>query len=201
MRALLPTAVAAASLGVFLGSAPAAFAANCPPPPAIVHPFLAWGDAGDYVPVTGGSFEHANPSLQWRLSKSGASIVSDNEPWDVSGSAGGHALSLQADGQATSACTTAPHIASIIRFFVRNTGAETGELHVQLLVDGGKNGILDGGYVTAGSDWQPTDVVYLPWAHPLSGAVDLQVVLTPVGAGASFSVDDVYIDPCVSRIG
>src|SRR5579862_8289229 len=103
-RGVVPVAVAASSIGVFLAAAPAALAANCPPPPALVHPFLPWGDANDYVPVTGGTFEPANPSLQWRLSNTGASIVADNEPWDVNSSAGGHALSLQTGGQATSAC-------------------------------------------------------------------------------------------------
>lgn len=197
---LLPMAVATASIGVFLASAPAALAATCPPPPSIVHPFLPWGDATDYVPVTDGSFESSAKGSQWMLSGSGASIVSDNEPWHVNGSTSdSHALSLQTGGQATSACTTAPNIASVVRFFVKNTGASDGELHVQLLVNGGKNGILDGGYLSAGSDWQPSEIVYLPWAHPLSGAVDLRVVLTPVGTGASFSVDDVYIDPCKSR--
>ncbi len=195
-------AAAAAVTVASFAAAPAAFAASCPPPPTVVHPFLQWGDSNSYVPVTDGNFEplaKGSLSTPWALSGS-ASIVSDNEPWHVDGQAtDSHALSIQTGGQATSACTTAPLITSVVRFFVKNTGASSGLLHVQLLVNDGKNGTLDGGYVSAGSSWQPTSVIVLPWAQPLSGAVDLRVVLTPVGAGASFSVDDVYIDPCKSH--
>jgi hypothetical protein len=203
MRLGLALPVIAAALAAFFTATPAALAATCPPPPSIVTPFLPWGDTNDYVPVTDGNFEpiaKGSLLLPWTLSKSNASIVSDNEPWNVDGSNGTHALSLQTGGQATSACTTSPNIVSVVRFFVKNTGASTGQLHVQVLVNGGKNGTLDGGYITAGSSWQPTSILYVPWANPLKGAVDLQIVLTPVGAGASFSVDDVYFDPCVSRI-
>jgi hypothetical protein len=201
----MPLCVAAASITVILTSAPAAFAASCPPPPSVVHPFAAWGDDQSYVPVSDGSFEPIPKGslLQpWSLSKTGASIVSDNEPWYVDGNkSDDHALSIQSGGQATSACTTAPLMTSIVRFFVKNTGSSSGLLQVQLLVNGGKDGTLDGGYIVAGPTWQPAAILNVPWPHPLSGAVDLQVVLTPVGTGASFEVDDVYIDPCVAKLG
>jgi hypothetical protein len=204
-RVLLPVSLATASSVVVLSSAPTALAATCPPPPSASKTFSAWGDLHSYVPVTDGGFEPISTgSLQqpWSLSRSGASIVSGNEPWHVDGnSKDSHALSIQTGGQATSACTTAPLVTSVLRFFIKNTGATSGELHVQLLVNGGKNGILDGGYITAGSTWQPTAILYLPWANPLSGAVNLQVVLTPLGAGASFQVDDIYLDPCLAKLG
>jgi hypothetical protein len=181
----------------------AAKAATCPPPPSLVNPFLPWQDSLDYVTVTNGSFEPiptGSKDLPWAFSKNGASVVGDNEPWHVNGSSSdSSALLLQAGGQATSACTTAPNIASVVRFFVRNVGSDDGQLHVEILVNNGKNGILDGGTITAGASWEPSGVVYLPWAKPLKGAVDLRVRLTPVGTGAAFEVDDVYIDPCKSR--
>jgi hypothetical protein len=201
-RSLFAVMAVAATVAAVLGRASSALAATCPPPPTIVHPFLPWNDSIDYVRATNGSFEpiaKGSQDLPWSLS-GGATIVSDNEPWHVTGSAGdSHALSLPAGAQATSACTTAPNMAAVVRFFIKSTGASTGTLHVEIIVNGGKNGILDGGTISAGSTWQPTDIIYLPWAKPLGGAVDLRVRLIPVGAGASFEVDDVYIDPCVSR--
>jgi hypothetical protein len=205
LRVVLPVALAAALSAAVLVSAPAALAgASCPPPPSSGEPFAPWGDQNSYVPATDGGFEPiAKGSLQlpWSLSGS-ASISSDNEPWHTDGNkSDSHSLSIQTGGKAISACTTAPLVTSVVRFFIKNTGAASGELHVQLLVNGGKNGTLDGGYITASSDWHPTAVLALPWAHPLSGAVNLQVVLTPVGAGASFQIDDVYIDPRLVKLG
>ena len=43
------------------------------------------------------------------------------------------------------------------------------------------------------------NAIVLPWANPLKSAVRLHVQLTPVGQKASFEVDDVYIDPFLSR--
>jgi hypothetical protein len=202
-RALLLGVAAASAAAVWLGLAPTALAANCPPPPSLVNPFLPWQDSLDYVTVTNGSFEPIGAGSKdqpWTFAKSGVHVVSDNEPWHVNGSQrDAHALLIAAGDQATSACTTAPNIAAVVRFFAKNVGGADGRLHVEILVNGGKNGILDGGYVSAGQDWQPTSVITLPWAKPLKGAVDLRVRLTPVGTDAAFEVDDVYIDPCRSR--
>ena len=202
---VLAIASAAATAASLLASArPALAGSSCPPPPSSSEPFAPWGDQNSYVPATDGGFEPIpRGSLQqpWSLSGS-ASIVSGNEPWHIDGNRNdSRSLSIQAGGKATSACTTAPLVTSVVRFFLKNTGAASGELHVQLLVNGGKNGTLDGGYITAGSSWQPTAVLALPWAQPLSGAVNLQIVLTPVGAGASFQVDDAYIDPRLVKLG
>src|SRR3954451_20371588 len=101
----------------------------------------------------------------------------------------GHSSLLLA---AVSGCTTAPMITSVVRFFVKNTGSASGHLHVEILVNGGKNGILDGGTITATSTWNATGQIVIPWAKPLKGAVQLQLRLTPVEPDASFTVDDVY---------
>jgi hypothetical protein len=45
--------------------------------------------------------------------------------------------------------------------------------------------------------WTLTPAMVGSWSGPLSGA--LQVQMTAVGAGASFQVDDMYVDPYVSR--
>ena len=56
----------------------------------------------------------------------------------------------------------------------------------------------DAGTITAGSLWQPS--AKLPSNAPYySGAVAYQVRLTPVGTGAAFTLDDLYLDPYVSK--
>jgi hypothetical protein len=131
--------------------------------------------------TSGGAFEAT--STPWSLS-GGASVVAGNEPYFLHAMSDTHSLALPAGSSATSWATCAPMITSIVRFAVRNTGSPTGLLHVQMLVNGGKDGILDGGYLMAGDSWQTGARLFLPWANPLQGAVSLQVRLTPVGEGA-----------------
>jgi hypothetical protein len=197
------TAAVVAALGAASPAlaAPAGPGGGCPPPPPNVSAFGQWGDSLSYVPVNDGSFAVGGPAAHnspWTLS-GGASIVRDNDPSNLGGPGGFGALSLSPGASAVSACTTAPMIKTIVRFFVKNTGAPTGLLHVEVLVNDGKNGVLDGGTITAGSTWAPSPAISVPWPKPLKGAVNLRVRLTAVGTGASFEVDDVYLDPCRSR--
>jgi hypothetical protein len=126
------------------------------------------------------------------------STVADANPANLAHGTTNSALSLPAGSSALSGCTTAPLITSILRFAIKNTGNPNGHLHIEILVNGGKNGILDGGSVTASASWGLTQPILVPWPHPLKGAVQLQVRLTPVEPDASFIVDDVYIDPFCS---
>jgi hypothetical protein len=198
LAALSTVAAIAATLGT---TASVASAANCPPPPTSSAAFSSFGDAASYVLANNGSFDplaKGSKESPWALS-GGASVVGENEPWNLGRGTTQSALALPAGSSAVSGCTTAPMITSVVRFFVKNTGSPNGHLHVEVIVNGGKNGILDGGTITAGSNWAPTSQIVLPWANPLKGAVQLQVRLTPVEPDASFTVDDVYIDPFCSR--
>ena len=107
----------------------------------------------------------------------------------------GDALYLPAGSSATSPCTTAPMIAGLVRFWLRNAGATGGLLKVEVLV---KGGTYYAGTITAGSSWSPSPML-LSSAPYYSGAVAYQVRLTPVGTGSAFNVDDVYFDPYCSR--
>ena len=178
-------------------AAPAALGAGCPPPPSPRHPFQPWGDSNTYVLTNGGSFEQGGPD-GWSLS-GGAKIVQGNEPWYVNSQSDHQSLYLPAGASATSGCTTAPLINSMVRFFANNVGSASGGIHVEVIVNGGKNGVLDGGVINPAAGWSPTAPDNVPWAHPLKGAVQLQVRLTAVGSGAAFDVDDVYLDPIKSQ--
>jgi hypothetical protein len=194
--ALLGAIAAAATIAI-----PTAAAATCPPPPTSSTVFASYGDGNDYVLANNGSFDSitgGSKDSPWALS-GGASVVADGNPANLAHGASNNALALSSGSSALSGCTSAPMITSIVRFFVKSTGNPSGHLHVELLVNGGKNGVLDGGTITAGRSWAPTDAIDIPWAHPLKGAVQLQLRLTPVEPDASFEVDDVFIDPFCSR--
>lgn len=198
---LIVAGIAVAAVTAALGARTAAAGSSCPPPPASSAAFAQLGDSSSYVLANDGSFDPISGkslSSPWTLA-GGASIVSDQEPMNLGAGTTTSALALPAGSSATSACTTAPLITSVVRFFVRSTGSPTGHLHIEVLVNGGKNGVLDGGTITAGPGWAPTDPIVISWPHPLKGAVQLQVRLTPVEPDASFVVDDVFIDPFNSR--
>jgi hypothetical protein len=170
-------------------SAVSASAASCPPPPTSLQPFVPWSDASDYVLTTGGAFEPGAPT--WS-SSGGASVVADNAPNALDPGSDAHALYLPAGASATSACTTAPHIVGIVRFFAK-AASSSGRLKVEVLV---KGRTYLAGEVGAGSEWEPGPM--LPSNAPnYKGAVAYQVRLTAIGS--AFTVDDVYFDPYSSK--
>jgi hypothetical protein len=190
-RRLLATAAATAALAAGLGggATASALAATCPPPQNAVD---AFGDVNGYVMTTGGTF--AAGSQPWTLT-GGATRVADQTPelFTLSGSFG--ALYLPPGSSATSPCVTAPGIVGWVRLYAKSIGSESGQLSVQIIVHGT---VYQAGTITAGSGWAPTPL--LQSAAPLyKGAVTYQVRLAPVGAGAAFDVDDVWIDPLMHR--
>jgi hypothetical protein len=187
---VLGTALALCALAAVAGTHAAvpASAASCPPPPTPLQPFTPWGDEGQYVLTTGGSFESGTPA--WTLA-GGATVVNDNAPNRLDPPSHSLALFLPSGSSATSACVTAPQIRGIVRFFAKNTGSVGANLKVEILVKG-KTYLA--GTITAGSSWTPTNI--LPSNAPnYKGAVTYQMRLTAMGTGAAFTVDDTYFDP------
>lgn len=119
---VLGTALALCALAAVAGTHAAvpASAASCPPPPTPLQPFTPWGDEGQYVLTTGGSFESGTPA--WTLA-GGATVVNDNAPNRLDPPSHSLALFLPSGSSATSACVTAPQIRGIVRFFAKNTGS------------------------------------------------------------------------------
>jgi hypothetical protein len=184
----LPALIGAVAAVLAATASPTAGAATCPPPPTSLKPFLAWGDANDYVLTTGGSFEKGSPA--WTLS-AGAKIVAGTAPNPSAASGSAQSLYLPVGSSATSACVTAPKIIGIVRFFAKNVGAADGRLQVEILV---KGSVYQAGTIGAGSTWAPSPMLVSD-APAYKGAVTYQVRLTPIGAGAALTVDDVYFDP------
>jgi hypothetical protein len=167
-------------------------AATCPPPPTPLQAFLGWGDTNTYVLSTGGDFGAG--SAAWTLS-GGAARVNDQAPDPFSRALGAGALYLPPGSSATSPCTTAPGIVGWVRFYARSVGAADGGLRVEVIVH---DTTYKAGTISAGASWAPTPL--LDSGAPLyKGAVAYQVRLTPVGPGAAFTVDGIYVDPLMHR--
>jgi hypothetical protein len=203
MRLLVLVAAVAAAVGL---SVPAASAGTglrgglLPSCGAKTYPFKPWGDPDAYCAFPNLGFESGWAS--WTL-VGRASIVSTNEPWHVSGP-GTHALQLGPGSSALSSPLPVSLLDPWIRFFAHSSGAN-GSLHVQVIFRGllgNLTGLLNAGNLSPGSyaGWQPTQRVSSALALPLF-TTSAQVLLTPLATSGTWQVDDVYLDPCVSKVG
>jgi hypothetical protein len=183
--ALTPSAKAG-----LIGTAPAF---GCDEPSQV---FAPWGDDAYYGLVPGGTFEA--DAAPWSLS-GGARTVSGNEPFHVNSPADSRSLYLPSGSSALSPTVCFGFGDWHGRFFVRNVGSTRGSLKVDVAVRSvlGLVSLLDGGTIGATGEWQPSPRIRLTLTNVCSllGVRSIAFRLRPIGAGAAFQVDDVYLDP------
>jgi hypothetical protein len=157
--------------------------------------FLPWRDTSYYVLMPGGSFEGTHG---WTLT-GGAKVASGNEPFHVNGRSDSRSLYLPAGSSATTPATCFAFADWHMRFFALNSGSRSGTLEVDVIVKGllGVVSILDGGRISAGSQWSPSPQVSLLLTNVgallTTNAISLR--FRPIGSNAAFRLDDVYLDP------
>ena len=164
----------------------------------VEHPFAPWGDHADYTLAPNGSLEDG--SSGWSLG-GGARVVGENNALR----SGSRSLLLPAGSSALSpaACVKLADPAS--RFFLRNTGSTDGKLKVELQFRS-VLGLLPFtttlGHVQANGTWQPSPKyghlvqnVLATLALNRELAASVRFRFTPVGRGAAFQVDDLFVDP------
>lgn len=192
--------VAAAGLSVPAASATGGRGLLLPSCGATSYPFRPWGDSDAYCSFPNLGFESGKTG--WTLTGN-ASIVSGNEPWQVSGP-GTHALQLGPGATATSSPLPVSLLDPWIRFFARSNSA-TGALRVQVVFHGllgNLTGLLNVGSLSQKTyaSWQPTAPEPSLLALPLATST-AQVVLTSTQSAGSWQIDDVYLDPRVAKLG
>ena len=163
--------------------------------------FAPWGDSSEYATLLNGGFEGG--SAGWVMS-GGARVVSGNEPFFVGHSGDSHSLLLPEGSSAYSGTVCFALGDWHMRLFARNVGAATGRLRVQVIVPsllGGLLTILDGGTIGANGTWTPSPKLELALCNVTSllGTKAVAFRFTPVGPGAAFQIDDVYLDPWKDR--
>ncbi len=163
---------------------------------ALSQPFAPWLDPAHYTMPNGGSFEDG--AAGWTLG--GAVIVAGNEPYNVHGASDSSSLSLPSGSSATSAtiCVGLEH--PTLRFFARNSGAPDSTLGIKVHFEdaAGTARSLSIGSVASSAGWQPTlPFPVLANLLPLLPGERTPVAFefTPQGAGGSWRIDDVYVDP------
>jgi hypothetical protein len=174
----------------------AAVTGGCPDRP-MSKPFLRWLDPISYTLAPNGGFESG--SSGWRLT-GGAAVVSGNESFNLSG-AGNSSLYLPSGSTATSPATCVETLDVFARYVAKNKGLiALSSLKVDAIVrDGaGHTFVLPAGVNTGGSSWQPSlpSVALLDVLGLLNdGNVTVSFRFTPVGLGAKWQIDDLYVDP------
>jgi hypothetical protein len=191
--------LAAAGVAVLALAGPAQAACT---QPSTTKAFSAFGDSADYFLAPDGGFEgYASGWL-----KTNASVVYDNESWHVAGGTRG----LKLNGSGSSA--TSPGFCidlnnPSVRLFTKSAptgGIDSSYLMFEALITsqiGTTSTIL--GTVNPHTSWAPTQVLDLRGAanaHLHSGYANnttatLKLRFTVMGAGGSYTIDDVEVDP------
>jgi hypothetical protein len=183
--------------------APAAQAAvsnpySCSPSPqAVSQVFLPFGDTAQYTPVQNAGLESG--STGWTLS-SGAAVVNDQEPWNVSGVAGSHALDLPNGSAAVTAPICIDATYPYFRFFAKNVNANNAGLEVEVLYYDSKGRIQKESpvtYTSPSAGWQPSSKFNITvfGGTTTTTAAPVAFRFVPMGGTAHYVIDDVYVDP------
>jgi len=186
-------AVTSTAKAALLGTERASF---CDSNPA--QAFAPWGDSSYYATLPNGDFETG--STAWHLS-GGARVVAGNEPYFVTGDRrDSHSLLLPQGSSAYSGTVCFALGDWHLRLFTRNVGSKSGALRVQVIVPslaGSLLTVLDGGTVSGAGGWAPSPRLQLLLSNVtnLTGTKAIAFRFTPVGIGAAYQIDDVYLDP------
>jgi hypothetical protein len=153
------------------------------------------GDYSNYVLVPGGSFESGTSG--WTLGR-GVTVVTGNEPWKVNGGKDSHSLFIPSGSSATTPPMCFAPGDWHMRFFAASSSSSLSSLQVRVRVRSllGVLSILDGGTIRNGTAWKPTPKLALLLTN-LTGLLttdSLSFQFLP-NDGASWRIDDVYLDP------
>lgn len=161
------------------------------------RPFLRWLDPVSYTLSPNGGFESG--AQGWQL-RGGADVVSGNEPFNLSG-AGDSSLLLPSGSSATSPAMCVETLDVFARYVAKNKGLiALSSLKVDAIVkdSAGNTFVLPAGVNTGGSSWAPSvpSVALLDVLGLLNdGRVTVSFRFQPVGLGAKWQIDDLYVDP------
>jgi len=186
------------SAGALTGSANAQLLGGACGERELSRPFLRWLDPMEYTLAPGGDFESG--ARGWTL-KGSAKVVAGNEPWKVSG-AGSRSLYLPSGSSAMTPPMCVETLDPTVRYFAKNRGivALSSLLVEVVLLD--KYGrpvlALPAGVHTGFSSWHPSlpGVALLNLTAVLNGGkANVAFRFRPIGLGAKWQIDDVYVDP------
>ena len=192
-------AVFALIIGLATAAAAPAGAAvlNGCPDKDMSRPFQRWLDPITYTLAPDGGFEAG--ARGWQL-RGGAEVVDGNESFRLSGP-GDSSLYLPSGSSATSPAMCVETLDVFARYVAKNKGLiALSSLKVDAIVkdSAGNTFTLAAGVNTGGSSWAPSlpSIALLNLLGLLNdGRVTVSFRFQPVGLGARWQIDDLYVDP------
>jgi hypothetical protein len=201
-RYLLLLALVAVCLFAATGSASATSASAQsildPCGQTVTRPFLPWLDPLGYAFAPNGGLEGGLTG--W--TSTGAGVVAGNESYFVHAAVDSASLSLPPGSSATTPPICIATLSPVARLFARNTGSPLATVRVDVLYTTllGIRGSALVGVLVGSSSWQPTlplpvlaNVIGLPLLS--GGSTQIALRFTAQGAGGSWQLDDLYVDP------
>ena len=187
------------SAGALTGSANAQLLGGACGERQLSRPFLRWLDPMQYTLAPDGGFESG--ARGWTL-RGGAAVASGNEPWKVRGAGDSRSLYLPGGSSAMTPPICVETLDPTVRYFAKNRGIvalSSLVVEVVLLDSSGRPVLaLPAGVHTGFSSWHPSlpGVALLNLTGVLSGGkANVAFRFKPVGLGAKWQIDDVYVDP------
>jgi hypothetical protein len=170
----------------------------------VEQPFLRWLDPMRYVLAPNGGLERG--AADWKLA-GGATVVAGNETFYVRGAGDSRSLYLPAGSSATTRPMCVQLLHPTIRYFAKNRGTVAlSSLRVDALIEDPLTGrvlTLPVGVHTGGRSWHPSlpGLVLADFLSLLGDNGELAVAFRfkPIGLGAAWQIDDVYVDPFRNR--
>ena len=173
--------------------------AGCPGG-VVEHPFAL--DPLSYYLVPGGTFENGAPG--WQLN-GGARIVDGNSTFYAHGAGEKKSLYLPGGSNAVTPPICVGLLDAVVRLYAQNRGILLlSDLQVNVIYKTALGLTVEHpvlGLGIGGSQWLPT--LPMPLAANITGALapngglttDVRLRFRPIGLGASYRIDDVYVDP------
>jgi hypothetical protein len=184
-------AAALASVAVLAATGTGAAAAtySCPAQP-MKQAFSSYGDSNQYFFAPNGGFE--NGTTGWTLG-AGATVVSGSETAYLNSSSDSKSMKLPANGWVRTGQICIDTTQQVVRLMVKGT---SGQLKVDAKVVSGGNIRTWSTQVDASSSagWRPSQQIqFAQGSNQFLGATTLQLTFTAIGA--TWQVDDLYVDP------
>jgi hypothetical protein len=159
--------------------------------------FAAWGDQNDYFVMPGGTFESSTSG--WTL-ESGANVVVDQAPWRVNGPGHQRALALPAGSRVNTPTICVARGEESMRLFVKSPGVAGARLKVEMTVSNSRGSWTAVMWVNGSRPgWAPSNPLGYPDVRLRSATQDVKFAFSPAGTAATWVIDDVMVDPFVSR--
>jgi hypothetical protein len=162
---------------------------------SLSQPFSGFGDGAQYKLVHGADFEGSMDD--WTLF-GGAKVVSDNEPWQVGGSADDNSLLLPAGSSVITPASCVGLEEPTLRFFAKKKSGLLSTLAVSVYVKTSLGLVVPVpvGVVLGNGQWKATpQMLIVANLLPLLPGDRTPVAFQFTPLLGSWQIDDVYVDP------